>query len=190
MGLLSTETLRAEVNPFEECHRVRSEFIFHESLIDLPPFSHLAPGADALKSYLSDDVPAKQRADMKKIVRKLNVKDWAAVVGAFDRWPFAPEVESSFSTFALANTQCNYRSFWSRILSAETSVFRFRMTYICRGFTLYECIYSYIVRTNHPCLEWEHAGRAYHSLLALSVPRKDSWVFLQRYMSVTTVTGT
>ncbi|KAJ8596602.1 S-adenosyl-L-methionine-dependent methyltransferase [Rhizopogon salebrosus TDB-379] len=61
---------------------------------------HLAPGADALKSYLSDDVPAKQRADMKKIVRKLNVKDWAAVVGAFDRWPFAPEELLVTDTFS------------------------------------------------------------------------------------------
>ncbi|OJA09178.1 hypothetical protein AZE42_00675 [Rhizopogon vesiculosus] len=62
---------------------------------------HLAPGADVLKSYLtSDDVPAEQRTDMMKIIRKLDVEDWAAVVHAFDRWPFAPEdllVTDSFS---------------------------------------------------------------------------------------------
>jgi len=62
--------------------------------------SHLAPGADALKSYLtSDDIPAKQKADMEKIIRRLDVKDWAAVVDAFDTWPFAPEVD--FSIFDL-----------------------------------------------------------------------------------------
>lgn len=53
---------------------------------------HLAPGSDVLKSYLTgDDVPPEQRADLKKIIRKMSVEDWAAVVGAFDRWPFAPE---------------------------------------------------------------------------------------------------
>ncbi|KAG2150847.1 S-adenosyl-L-methionine-dependent methyltransferase [Suillus clintonianus] len=62
---------------------------------------HLAPGSDILKSYLtSDDVPLEQRTDMKKIIKKLNVEDWAAVVSAFDRWPFAPEellITDSFS---------------------------------------------------------------------------------------------
>ncbi|KAG1730783.1 S-adenosyl-L-methionine-dependent methyltransferase [Suillus lakei] len=62
---------------------------------------HLAPGSAVLKSYLtSDDVPPEQRTDMKKIIRKLSVEDWAAVVGAFDRWPFAPEellITDSFS---------------------------------------------------------------------------------------------
>lgn len=50
-------------------------------------------------------MPAEQRADREKIIRKLDVKDWAAVVDAFDRWPFAPEVDSSIWTSALANTQ-------------------------------------------------------------------------------------
>ncbi|KAG2750325.1 S-adenosyl-L-methionine-dependent methyltransferase [Suillus brevipes Sb2] len=62
---------------------------------------HLAPGSHVLKSYLSgDDVPPEQRADLNKIIRKMSVEDWAAVVGAFDRWPFAPEellITDSFS---------------------------------------------------------------------------------------------
>lgn len=62
---------------------------------------HLAPGSDALKSYLAgDDVPPDQRTDMMKSIRKMSVEDWAAVVGAFDRWPFAPEellITDSFS---------------------------------------------------------------------------------------------
>lgn len=70
-----------------------------------PSFSHLAPGSDALKSYLAgDDVPPDQRTDMTKSIRKMSVEDWAAVVGAFDRWPFAPEVDSCILTLALANT--------------------------------------------------------------------------------------
>jgi len=90
-----------------------------------PAFSHLAPGSDILRSYLtSDDVPPEQRTDMKKIIRKLNVEDWAAVIGAFDRWPFAPEVHFSISTLALANMQFDFRNFWSQILSAETTVYK------------------------------------------------------------------
>ncbi|KAG2031593.1 S-adenosyl-L-methionine-dependent methyltransferase [Suillus americanus] len=62
---------------------------------------HLAPGSDVLKSYLTgDDVPPDQRTDMMKIIKKMSVEDWAAVVGAFDRWPFAPEellITDSFS---------------------------------------------------------------------------------------------
>ncbi|KAG1807691.1 S-adenosyl-L-methionine-dependent methyltransferase [Suillus subaureus] len=62
---------------------------------------HLAPGSDVLKSYLTgDDVPLHQRTDMKKTIKKMSVEDWAAVVGAFDRWPFAPEellITDSFS---------------------------------------------------------------------------------------------
>ncbi|KAG0700711.1 S-adenosyl-L-methionine-dependent methyltransferase, partial [Suillus ampliporus] len=62
---------------------------------------HLAPGSDVLKSYLAgDDVPLEQRTDMKKIIRNLNVEDWAAVVGAFDRWPFAPEELLVTDTFS------------------------------------------------------------------------------------------
>ncbi|KAG1735117.1 S-adenosyl-L-methionine-dependent methyltransferase [Suillus paluster] len=62
---------------------------------------HLAPGSDVLKSYLtSDDVPLEQRTDLKKIIRNLNVEDWAAVVGAFDRWPFAPEELLITDTFS------------------------------------------------------------------------------------------
>ncbi|KAG2132443.1 S-adenosyl-L-methionine-dependent methyltransferase [Suillus bovinus] len=62
---------------------------------------HLAPGSDVLKSYLAgDDVPPEQRTDMKKIIKKMSGEDWAALVGAFDRWPFAPEellITDSFS---------------------------------------------------------------------------------------------
>ncbi|KAH7923740.1 S-adenosyl-L-methionine-dependent methyltransferase [Leucogyrophana mollusca] len=63
--------------------------------------SHLAPGAGVLAKQLTDPtLPASQRMDTKKIVRRLSVEDWAAVVGAFDRWPFAPEdllISDSFS---------------------------------------------------------------------------------------------
>ncbi|KAI6169297.1 S-adenosyl-L-methionine-dependent methyltransferase [Pisolithus thermaeus] len=59
---------------------------------------HLAPGSTALLSYLTDptlpaDHPA--RADVLKLIRKMEVMDWAAVVRAFDAWPFAPEVSRS-----------------------------------------------------------------------------------------------
>lgn len=64
---------------------------------------HLAPGSTALLSYLTDptlpaDHPA--RADASKLIRKMEVMDWAAVVRAFDAWPFAPEdllITESFS---------------------------------------------------------------------------------------------
>lgn len=59
------------------------------------PLSHLAPGSSVLLSHLTDPslpVDHPTRADVQKLVRKMEVKDWAAVVRAFDAWPFAPEV--------------------------------------------------------------------------------------------------
>ncbi|KAI6033034.1 S-adenosyl-L-methionine-dependent methyltransferase [Pisolithus orientalis] len=64
---------------------------------------HLAPGSTALLSYLTDptlptDHPA--RADVLKLIRKMETTDWAALVRAFDAWPFAPEdllITESFS---------------------------------------------------------------------------------------------
>ncbi|KAG2087033.1 uncharacterized protein F5147DRAFT_790992 [Suillus discolor] len=44
----------------------------------------------------------------------LRASDWAAVVGAFDRWPFAPEVDSYILTLALANTKVQRFSLSSR----------------------------------------------------------------------------
>ena len=57
--------------------------------------SHLAPGSSALLSHLTDpSLPVNHptRADVQKLVRKMEIEDWAAVVRAFDAWPFAPEV--------------------------------------------------------------------------------------------------
>ncbi|KAG6337090.1 hypothetical protein ID866_2001 [Astraeus odoratus] len=64
---------------------------------------HLAPGSTALLSHLTDpslpeDHPT--RTDVSKLVRKMEIKDWAAVVRVFDAWPFAPEdllITDSFS---------------------------------------------------------------------------------------------
>ncbi|KAH7914119.1 S-adenosyl-L-methionine-dependent methyltransferase [Hygrophoropsis aurantiaca] len=62
---------------------------------------HLAPGASVLTQQLMDQsLPESQRMDTKKQIRRMSVEDWAAVVGAFDRWPFAPEdllISDSFS---------------------------------------------------------------------------------------------
>ncbi|KAL4078519.1 S-adenosyl-L-methionine-dependent methyltransferase [Scleroderma yunnanense] len=56
--------------------------------------SHLAPGSSILLSYLTNpSLPADHptRTDVQKLVRQMEVTDWAAVVRAFDAWPFAPE---------------------------------------------------------------------------------------------------
>ncbi|KZT29189.1 S-adenosyl-L-methionine-dependent methyltransferase [Neolentinus lepideus HHB14362 ss-1] len=52
----------------------------------------LAPGSTTLIKYLSDDsLPSEERLDLKKQINKLTVKDWALVLAAFEKWPFAPE---------------------------------------------------------------------------------------------------
>jgi len=70
-------------------------YAFHLFTSVLAPLSHLAPGSSVLLSRLTDPslpVDHPTHADVQKLVRKMEVKDWAAVVRAFDAWPFAPEV--------------------------------------------------------------------------------------------------
>ena len=53
----------------------------------------LAPGAQSLLKPLTDPIlPAQERVDVKKLIRKLDIKDWALILRAFGDWPFAPEV--------------------------------------------------------------------------------------------------
>ncbi|KAI6138384.1 hypothetical protein BKA82DRAFT_4237445 [Pisolithus tinctorius] len=64
---------------------------------------HSAPGSTALLSYLTDltlpaDHPA--RADVLKLIHKMETTDWAALVRASNAWPFALEdllITESFS---------------------------------------------------------------------------------------------
>jgi transcription factor 1 len=42
------------------------------------------------------DLPVNERVDIKKQIRKLTIPEWATLVKAFDRWPFAPEVSEFF----------------------------------------------------------------------------------------------
>ena len=58
----------------------------------------LAPGAQSLLKSLTDpSLPPEQRMDIKKQVRRMDVKDWALLVRAFDNWPFAPEVSNAIA---------------------------------------------------------------------------------------------
>lgn len=53
----------------------------------------LAPGAQVLLKSLTDsNLPPHECIDVRTQVRKLDLKDWALVIRAFDNWPFAPEV--------------------------------------------------------------------------------------------------
>ena len=53
----------------------------------------LAPGAQVLLKPLTDpSLPPEERLDIEKQIRRLNIKEWALIVRAFDSWPFAPEV--------------------------------------------------------------------------------------------------
>jgi transcription factor 1 len=55
--------------------------------------SHLAPGSEVLLKTITDrDLPASERVNVKTEVRKLEIREWANLVKAFDEWPFAPEV--------------------------------------------------------------------------------------------------
>jgi transcription factor 1 len=47
------------------------------------------------------DLPVNERVDIKKQVRKLTIPEWATLVKAFDRWPFAPEVSQKMFIFLL-----------------------------------------------------------------------------------------
>ncbi|KAH7888819.1 S-adenosyl-L-methionine-dependent methyltransferase [Phlebopus sp. FC_14] len=64
---------------------------------------HLAPGSASLLTSLEDPSLSQDHADridVSKRVRDMNTLDWAAVVRAFDAWPFAPQdlfVTDSFS---------------------------------------------------------------------------------------------
>lgn len=53
----------------------------------------LAPGAQSLLKMLTDPkLPPEERVDVKKQIRKLDIKEWALILRAFNNWPFAPEV--------------------------------------------------------------------------------------------------
>ena len=57
----------------------------------------LAPGAQTLLKKLTDpSLPPEERVDIKKQIRDMDIKDWALVLRAFNNWPFAPEVNSTF----------------------------------------------------------------------------------------------
>ncbi|KAF9643790.1 S-adenosyl-L-methionine-dependent methyltransferase [Thelephora ganbajun] len=52
----------------------------------------LAPGAQSLLKPLTDpSLPPEERVDVKKQIRRLDIKDWALILRAFNNWPFAPE---------------------------------------------------------------------------------------------------
>lgn len=65
----------------------------------LSPFSvdrSLAPGAQSLLKTLTDpSLPSEERVDVKKQIRRLDIKDWALIIRAFNNWPFAPEVSGT-----------------------------------------------------------------------------------------------
>jgi len=56
----------------------------------------LAPGAQSLLKSLTDpNLPPEERVDIKKQIRRLDIKDWALILRAFNDWPFAPEVSNA-----------------------------------------------------------------------------------------------
>lgn len=55
----------------------------------------LAPGSQTLLRPLTDpSLPPEERVDVKKQIRRLDIKDWALIIRAFNNWPFAPEVSN------------------------------------------------------------------------------------------------
>lgn len=66
--------------------------------------SHLAPGASTLLATLENG-SGHQPIDTSKLVREMNVQDWAALVQAFHSWPFAPEVNSQLQK---ASYRCSH----------------------------------------------------------------------------------
>lgn len=53
----------------------------------------MAPGAQTLLKVLTDPkLPPEERVDVKKQIRRLDIRDWALILRAFNNWPFAPEV--------------------------------------------------------------------------------------------------
>lgn len=63
------------------------------SLMDKIFRRSLAPGASNLiKTISSFKKPADERVDPNKTIKKLDLKDWAIIMKAFDEWPFAPQV--------------------------------------------------------------------------------------------------
>ena len=53
----------------------------------------LAPGSQVLLKPLTDPrLPPEERIDITKQVRRLDIKDWALILRAFNDWPFAPTV--------------------------------------------------------------------------------------------------
>lgn len=60
----------------------------------------LAPGAQVLLKVLTNpSLPPEERLDVSKQVRRLDIKDWALVLRAFNEWPFAPEVSKDRPSF-------------------------------------------------------------------------------------------
>ena len=56
----------------------------------------LAPGAQVLLKSLTDpNLPPEERIDIQKQVRRMDIKDWALILRAFDNWPFAPDVSET-----------------------------------------------------------------------------------------------
>ncbi|KAF8577315.1 S-adenosyl-L-methionine-dependent methyltransferase [Ramaria rubella] len=53
----------------------------------------LAPGANNMLQYLEGpNVSPNDQLDTKTLINELTVDQWAKVVGAFDKWPFAPDM--------------------------------------------------------------------------------------------------
>jgi len=63
---------------------------------------HLAPGSAALlKQITNSDLLPSEQVDVRTQVRKLEIREWANLVKAFDEWPFAPEDLMISDTFTL-----------------------------------------------------------------------------------------
>lgn len=65
----------------------------------------LAPGANNMLQFLEGrDVSPNDRIDTKLSINELTVDHWARIVRAFDKWPFAPDV--NFTVLNLALVEC------------------------------------------------------------------------------------
>lgn len=65
----------------------------------------LAPGANNMLQFLEGrDVSPNDRIDTKLSINELTVDHWARIVRAFDKWPFAPDV--NFIVLNLVLVEC------------------------------------------------------------------------------------
>lgn len=48
-------------------------------------------------------MPDNKRIDVSKLVRLMTLQDWAVLVDAFDKWPFAPKVRASASSIFIVS---------------------------------------------------------------------------------------